>query len=115
MEFLYKTRYRIRTEGIYEKIKRDKREKKEEEEKETEEDLHGSGDTPTHTPEIKVVPGGVPPSGRPEWEVLTPSQIDLIEDTKLKARILEYRTYREKQRQASQRPRAPVQVWLFRL
>ena len=65
------------------------------------EDLPGSGDMLTHTPEKEVVPGGVLPTGRPEWEVLSPSQIDLIEEPQLKGQILEYRTYRERQRQAS--------------
>lgn len=94
MEFLSKVRYRLRAEGIFEKIERDKIEKEEVEKKNREgEDLLGGDDTPSHTPEKGDLPflqreeneslTSIPPTGRPEWEVLTPSKIDLTEDQKL--------------------------------
>ena len=49
---------------------------------ENDDDPPYSGNLPDNKGAEEKPPGGVPPSGRQEWEVLTPSQIDLIEDPK---------------------------------
>ena len=105
MDFLYSTRYRLRRDGIFENLERDKKAKKKAEKgKGAETDLSDSDKTPSHTPEENEESSDSPPEGRPEWDVMSPAQIDLIEDPALKAQILEYRTYKERQRQAAQTP-----------
>ena len=104
-DFLYKTRYRLRRDGIFKNLERDKRAKEEaEDRKEAETDLPDSDETKNKTLEKNEKSKDYPPVGRPEWAVMTAAQIDLIEDPALKAQILEYRTYRERQRQAAQTP-----------
>ena len=105
MDLLYKTRYRLRSEGIFKKIEQDKLAKEEVENKnKAKEDLTDGDDKEKQTPEKKDESGDFPPEGRPEWDVLSPAQIDLIEDPALKAQILEYRTYKDRQRLAAQTP-----------
>jgi len=56
-EFLYKVGYRLRTEGVLEKIERDKKEKKTvEDENEVKVDIPGSEVTPPRTPEKEDLP-----------------------------------------------------------
>ena len=76
MEFLYKVRYRLRTEGVFEKIKRDKKEEEiVADEDEAEAELPAGDETimqteekevdPSDEREEKEPPGSVPPTGRP--------------------------------------------------
>ena len=101
-DFLYKVRYRLRSEGIFEKMERDKKAGEEVEKKnEAKEDLPDSDDKANQTPEEKEESKDSPPEGRAEWAVMTTAQINLIEDPILKTQILEYRTYLERQRKAA--------------
>jgi len=104
-DFLYSTRWKLRRDGIFEKMERDKKAKKKAEvEEEAKKDLPDSNETATNTTGKNEESGDSPPEGRPEWAVMTAAQIDLIEDPALKAQILEYRTYKDRQRLAAQQP-----------